>query len=160
MEGPFPSPLVQTSDPVEAARLFPYWRTPALPAGWNLLFAESGTASAPSYGHCARYSNDRGFLGVEICIYHKLYRGGFQEALSEDGETVFDFHVIDGRPAIAWYSPRGPAYDRQASIILFVFDPETELEYRVWGYDRSLVGWDTAAALAIARSLLPPAGAP
>ena len=106
------------------------------------------------------YNNDRGFFGVEICIYHKLYQGGFQEALSEDGETVFDFHVIDGRPAIVWYSPRGPAHDPLASIITFVFDPETELEYRVWGYGPSLIGWDTDAALAIARSLLPPTGAP
>ncbi len=154
------SPDAVTSDPAEAARLFPYWRTPALPAGWTLSYAESGAPYSPVYGHCAMYNNDRGFFGVEICIYHKLYRGGFQEALSEDGETVFDFHVIDGRPAIVWYSPRGPAHDPLASIITFVFDPETELEYRVWGYGSSLIGWDTDAALEIARSLLPSADSP
>ena len=157
---PNQSPNAVTSDPAEAARIFPYWRTPALPAGWSLWRAESGPPNLPTYGHCATYNNDRGADSVEICIYHKLYRGGFQEALSEDGRTVFDFHVIDGRPAIVWYSPQGPAHNPSDSIIIFVFDPETELEYRVWGNGPSLVGWDTDFAFAIARSLLPPAGAP
>ena len=58
------------------------------------------------------------------------------------------------------YSPQGPAHDRRLSVIVRIFDAETGIEYEVRGYDPSLRGGNPAAAIAIARSLLPAAGAP
>ena len=57
-------------------------------------------------------------------------------------------------------APKGPLHNQYSSIRVAMFDPETGMEYAIRGRAGVLLGSDTAAALVIARSLLPPGGAP
>ena len=145
---------VGTRDLAEARRLLPYWSDPVLPEGWTFRYAESGTDSSPTIGHCATYSHDGEYLGVEVCIRYKERRPQYQPA-TRGGSLVWETLVVDGRAALVRYSPQGPVHDPNRSIIVLVFDAETGIEYQVWGYMSALRGSDPAAAIAIARSLLP-----
>ena len=155
-----PHPPAYAADPAAARRLFPYWRDPVLPAGWEFTGAEGGVPNGPPYGHCARYRNAEGYYGAEICAYYNTHRPSRLSARQGDGEVVYEPRVIDGRAALVRYSPRGPAHDRLLSVIVRIFDAETGIEYKVSGYDPSLLGSNVGPAIAIARSLLPAAGAP
>ena len=155
-----PDPVIHTSDLADARRLMPYWRDPALPAGWALTGAESGTHDSPVHGYCARYRNAEGYYGVEICASYKAYRPERHSARQGNGEVVYEPRVIDGRAALVRYSPQGPAHDRLLNVIVRIFDAEAGVEYWVLGRDPSLRGGNPDAAIAIARSLLPAAGAP
>ncbi len=77
-----------------------------------------------------------------------------------DGAEVYELFMMGNDPAFVAYSPRGAAHDDALSIRVSVFDIESGVEYSVRGFDPSLSGGDTDAAIAIARSLLPSAGAP
>ena len=155
-----PHPPAYAADPAEARRLFPYWSDPVLPAGWEFTGAEGGVPNGPPYGHCATYRNAEGYYGAEICAYYNSHRPDRQNAQQGDGWVVYEPRVIDGRAALVRYSPQGPAHDRLISVIVWIFDAETGIEYKVLGYDPSLRGGNPDAAIAIARSLLPAAGAP
>ena len=155
-----PHPPAYAADPAEARRLFPYWRDPVLPAGWEFTGAEGGVPNGPPYGHCAMYRNAEGYYGARICAYYNTHRPSRLSARQGDGEVVYEPRVIDGRAALVRYSPQGPAHDRLLSVIVRIFDAETGIEYKVSGYDPSLRGGNPDAAIAIARSLLPAGGAP
>ena len=155
-----PHPSAYATDPAAARRLFPYWRDPVLPAGWAFMGAEGGVPNGPPYGHCATYRNAGGYYGAEICAYYNTHRPSRLTARQGDGEAVYEPRVIDGRAALVRYSPQGPAHDPDLSVIVRIFDAETGIEYEVWGYDPNLRGSNVAPVLAIARSLLPAAGAP
>ena len=155
-----PHPSAYATDPAAARRLFPYWRDPVLPAGWEFAGAEGGSPHAPPYGHCATYRNAEGYYGANICAYYKIYRPARYSARQGNGEVVYEPRVIGGRAALVRYSPQGPAHDRLLSVIVRIFDAETGVEYWVFGYDPSLLGSNVGPAIAIARSLLPAAGAP
>ena len=145
-----------TGDLTEARR-FRYWRDPVLPAGWTFAGAETGTPDAPPYGYTAVYRNVEGYYGVQIYVRFKTLRPQHREAVYLGGAIVNEPRTIDGRAAVVHYSPQGPAHDRLSGVWAWIFDAETGIEYGVRGYDYSLSGSNADAALAIARSLLPPA---
>ena len=155
-----PHPLAYAADPAEARRLFPYWRDPVLPAGWEFTGAHGGAPGGPPYGHCAGYRNAEGYYGVRICAYYNTHRPDRQSAQRGGGRVVYEPRAIGGRAALVMYSPQGPAHDRLLNVIVWVFDAETGIEYEVSGYDPSLLGSNVGPAIAIARSLLPAPGAP
>ena len=155
-----PHPPAYAADPAAARRLFPYWRDPVLPAGWEFTGADGGVPGGLAYGHCAGYRNAEGYYGARVCASYKVYRPDRQSAQRGGGRVVYEPRVIGGRAALVMYSPQGPAHDRLLSVIVWVFDAETGIEYEVWGYDPSLLGSNVGPAIAIARSLLPAPGAP
>ncbi len=65
---------IYTEDLAEARQL-PYWRDPALPAGWTFRWATAGDVSAPTYGYWATFATERGGHGVTIFGYFADYRG-------------------------------------------------------------------------------------
>ena len=145
---------VVTEDITEARR-FRYWRDPVLPAGWTFAKAETGPPDAPSYGYRAVYRNARGYGAAEIGVHFKTDRPQRRKATHLGGAAVVEPRTIDGRAALVKYSPQGPAHDRFQSVWVWVFDAGTGIEYWVRGWDRTLRGSNVAAAIAIARSLLP-----
>ena len=150
-----PPPYVYTTD-LATARTLPYWREPQLPAGWTFVNAEGGKGGlrAPVFGYCARYSNERGRHGVEICGFYvrdALVRA--DEAAWGDGLGVLETRVVNGRPVVVDYSPPGPNQARTGSIQAWIYDPPTKTGYWLSGGDRSLRGSNVDAALAILRSL-------
>ena len=155
-----PSPYLFTTDVAEARDEIPHWREPTLPAGWTFGHAESGTHNSPFIGYCAMYLNEKGYAGGRICARYKSHRPQRQPAVEGSGKVAWEMHVMDGHAALARYSPQGPFHSPYVSVVVWVFDSETGIEYAVEGYSSILIGSDTAAAIAIARSLLPPAGAP
>ena len=163
-----PVPGIETTD-LAVARGFPYWRDPALPAGWTFYGAHRGGYRASSYdGHCARYVNVRGVGGVEICGDYASYRYGPTEASwlargldpGERRQGVYETRVIVGRPALVDYSPLGPHHDRSGSVRVWIYDPATESDYFILGLGPPLLGANADAVLAIARSLFEPPNAP
>ena len=88
------------------------------------------------------------------------FRPHYEPVWRRDGAEVYELFMMGNDPAFVAYSPRGATHDDALSIRVSVFDIESGVEYSVRGYDPILCGADTAAAIAIARSLLPPAGAP
>ncbi len=151
------------ADTIEEAReLFPYWRDPALPAAWALMRAvqDPSGVNGPPDGYCAVYRNGEGYFGVEICAGYMKHRPHYEPVWWRDGAEVYELFMLGSAPAFVAYSPPGPAYDRLLSIRVYVFDGESGVMYSVVGYDPSLLGANTGAAIAIARSLLTPAGAP
>ena len=163
----YPVPGIETTD-LAVARAFPYWREPALPAGWTFRYAERGGFRVSSYdGHCAYYVNARGFRGVEICGDYAVNRYGPTEAswLARGGpgerrQGVYETRVIAGRPALVDYSPLGPHHHRSGAIHVWVYDPATESDYYIRSRDRTLRGANVEAVSAIARSLFESASPP
>ena len=136
------------------ARRFPYWRNPALPIDWAFVGAEVLQYGSQVIGYCAMYNNAEGYLGVRVCVGHKLVRPQQQRATSLGGEIVTEPRMISGYPALAMYSPQGPAHEPLRSIWVWAFDSEAGIEYEVRGFDHSLRGSNVDAVIAIARSLL------
>ncbi len=143
------------------AKRHAYWRDPALPAGWTFMEASSGGLSDPLHGYCARWNNERGYPGVEICGYYITGTvGGFPASstwpLEDDrtGQGVHETRVISGRPAVVDYSPRGPLFDDRVSVEVHVYDTATGIAYLIWGQGPLLLGDSVDAGIAIARSLV------
>ena len=135
------------------ARTFPYWREPALPAGWALRKISRGTVDDPPFGYTAVYATDTGSIGVRISGYYASARGWAERASWSGGVGVNETRVIDGRPARAIYSPSGPNHSPTFPVTVWVYDPATQAEYVVYGYTGSLLGGNVDAVIAIARSL-------
>ena len=155
-----PSPFLYTTDAAEARRRIPHWREPALPAGWTFGHAESGTDGSPVIGYCAAYRNAGGYIGCWVCARYKPERPQRLATIALGGMEAKDLHVLDEHAAVARYSPEGPLHNQYSSIRVAMFDSETGMEYAIHGRAGVLLGSDTAAALAIARSLLPADTAP
>ena len=143
------------------AKRHAYWRDPALPEGWTFMEASSGGLGDPLHGYCARWNNERGYPGVEICGYYITGTvGGFPASstwpLEGDplGQNVHETRVISGRPAVVDYSPRGPLFNDFAEVEVHVYDTATGIAYLIWGQGPLLLGDSVDAGIAIARSLL------
>ena len=139
-------PLV-TAD-IAVARRFPLWRDPALPDGWRLYEAETGTASAPyPDGYVASFADDEGWGGVEIYLYHRTIRPYHLSAWR--GERIRETRIIDGHPALVEYAPDNQLFNTRVSI----FNRTTGLVYVVEGLHSSLSGRHIDRTIEIARSL-------
>ena len=142
----WPEPRVTTD--ITVARQFPLWRDPALPEGWRLYDAETGTASAPyPDGYVASFADDEGWGGVEIYLYHRTIRPYHLSAWR--GERIRETRIIDGHPALVEYAPDNQLFNTRVSI----FNRTTGLVYVVEGLHSSLRGRHIDRTIEIARSL-------
>ena len=152
----YPGPYAETQD-VAVARGYPYWREPALPAGWTFSYAFTGGLDV-SYGYCAFYQDADGWWAVRICGEALLGPGtwGMTAAgQNTDGtrEYVSEARWISGRPAVVQYSPEGPNHHRTTRMVVRVHDVATQSIYAVTGLHRTLRGSNVEDGIAIARSL-------
>ncbi len=142
------------------ARQLPYWRDPALPAGWTFAWAVSGDVSGPAYGYWADFATERGGSAFTVFGYYADYRGHPREASWRNGRGVYETRVIAGRPARVAYSPSGPNHSDLFPVTVWIYDASTEAEYAILGKTKSLRGSNVDAVIAIARSLFEPPNAP
>ena len=151
---------VSTNDLAEARRLIAHWRDPMLPAGWTLIRAESDGEynSLPNY--CAAYRNELGYQAVRFCLKYLPDRPGYYVAIEDNGAVFYEPQVISGHPAIVIYSPLGPAHRPLIATGIRAFDADTGVQYWINGDDRRMLGSNVGPLIEIARSLLPPTGAP
>ena len=156
-ESPEPGNIYVPDDLAEAKRLLSaYWRDPALPQGWTFWSAGSGGGiDYPHRGYCASYGNEEGYIGAIVCVSYMEWRPEFEKGVKGDEAVVTEARLIDGYPAILRYSPLGPAHDWLWAITVRIFDPATGRIYDVLGYDRTMIGANVDAVIAVARSLLP-----
>ena len=138
---------------IAAARRLPYWRDPALPAGWTFSWATAGDVSGPTYGYWAVFATERGGHGLTIFGYYADYRDHPEEASWRNARGAFETRTIVGRPARIAYSPPGPSHDDLFPVTVWIYDPATETEYAVLGQVKRLHGANVDALIAIARSL-------
>ena len=104
---PYPDP-VSTHELAEAREL-QFWRDPVLPEGWSFGGALSGLLDTPLYGYCASYLNERGYLGVEICVFFTVHRPTHTTVpYRGDAGIIKETRIIDGHAALVEYSPQGP----------------------------------------------------
>ena len=82
-------------------------------------------------------------------MLYKVYRPSRLLASQFNGTIVNEARIIDGRPALVQYEPRGG----RRGVQVMIFDPRSGMEYRVSGYDHTLRGSNDNAVIAIARSL-------
>ena len=150
---------IYTEDLAEARQL-PYWRDPALPAGWTFRWATAGDVSAPTYGYWATFATERGGHSVTIFGYFADYRGHPEEASWRNARGAFETRTIAGRPARVAYSPPGPSHDDFFPVTVWIYDPSTEAEYVVLGKVKHLRGSNSDAVTEIARSLFERPDAP
>ncbi len=156
----YPSPGIETEN-LATARQFPYWRDPALPAGWTLSRAQRGGWDVTAHGYCATYVDADGYLTLSICGDYAVGRRWAENASwlargenpGERRQGVFETRVIAGRPALVDYSPLGLHHDRSGSVRAWIYDPATESQYYIRGLDPSLLGANVDAVIAIVRSL-------
>ena len=141
------------------ARQLPYWRDPALPAGWTLKWVISGDVSGPAYGYWAEFATERGGSAFTIFGYYADYRGHPREASRRNGRGVYETRVIAGRPARVAYSPSGPNHSDLFPVTVWIYDPSTEAEYAILGGVKTLRGSNVDAVIAIAESLFAEEGA-
>ena len=135
------------------ARRLPYWRDPALPAGWTFSWATVGDVSGPTYGYWAVFATERGGHGLTIFGYYADYRGHPEEASWRNARGAFETRTIAGRPARVAYSPPGPSHDDLFPVTVWIYDPATETEYAVLGQVKRPHGANVDAIIAIAHSL-------
>ena len=153
---PYPGPYAETQD-LTVARGFPFWREPALPAGWTFGHAFTGGLDV-SYGYCAIYSDADGYTAVRICGEALRGQGTWRMVAAgqnTDGtrEYVSEARWISGRPAAVQYSPAGPLNHRTLEVRIWVHDVATQSIYAVIGENPSLLGSNAEGVIAIARSL-------
>ena len=73
----YPGPYAETQD-LTVARGYPYWREPALPAGWTFRYAFTGGLDV-NYGYCAALLGRRRLVGREDSAARRCWgreRGG------------------------------------------------------------------------------------
>ena len=128
-----------TTDLAEARQL-PYWRDPALPAGWTLKWVISGDVSGPAYGYWAEFATERGGSAFTVFGYYADYRGHPREASRRNGRGVYETRVIAGRPARVAYSPSGPNHSDLFPVTVWIYDPSTEAEYEILGGVKTSAG--------------------
>ncbi|MDE0474794.1 MAG: leucine-rich repeat domain-containing protein, partial [Gammaproteobacteria bacterium] len=154
----YPGP-VATTESLTVARHFPYWRDPALPAGWTFSSARSGGYDV-SYGYCAMYVSADGYPAVRVCGEHAWDLRWAEDSswVASDGregalQVVIETRRIDGRPALVAYSPLGPRHSDSFTVRVRVFDAATQSLYSISGFDPTLLGGNVEGLIAIVRSL-------
>ena len=161
----YPSPGYSFTNPTATtdlaeARQLPYWRDPALPAGWKFAWAVSGDVSGPVYGYWAQFATERGGAAFTISGYYADYRGHPEKASWRSGRGVRETRTIAGRPVRVMYSPPGPSHEDLFPVTVWIYDPATQTEYAILGKTKSLRGSNVDAVIAIARSLFEGTGEP
>ncbi len=143
---------------LEEARRLPYWREPALPAGWTFsgLYVGGGH-SRPGY---EAYWESGGVAAVVIRgvhATHRYYAGAATWVVNDGKRFVTELRTIAGRPAIVTYSPVGAQHRPTSGFHIAVYDASTDSVYEIEGLSGSLGLRGTPAAyerlLAIMRSL-------
>ena len=143
---------------INVARQMRYWRDPTVPEGWVFSFAdEGGNDVEAADGYCATWVTPTGDRGFKVCA-RKGSRIWFSvgEGSWHGGNSVFETRVVAGRPAAAVYSKTDPIFPLQ----MLVYDAATDVEYKIIGFDISLLGANVDAVIAIARGLFESANAP
>ena len=142
-------PFPDYSDPVETdditvARTLDFWREPTIPEGWTFgkAIAAGGDAyGGARWGYCATWwakdikipktTAAHRQRGVEICADFTSTRYGDQDASWNDGSAAHETRVIAGRPASLRFSPPGPNHNPGFPTLIQVFDPVTQVTYRI-----------------------------
>ena len=142
--------LVQTRDIAEARKMR-HWREPAVPTGWSFDKAEGGGYEInPVDGYCVWYVTATGEPGVEVCANKgsRIWYGAGKAAW-HNGTSVAETRVVAGRPGAVIYNNTRAYFP----LTLSVYDAATQVEYTIYGQDRSLLGGNVDAVIAIAESL-------
>ena len=147
-------PELSSTSSLAVARQLPYWRDPALPLPWDFDRVHR-VGPRPHDGYRATYVTDRGRDIVSVGVYRSSEWGRQIEAFC--GWVCDETRVIGGRPARVWYGPLLSNTGIRATV--WVYDPETAVEYVVWEENR-LLGGDIDRVVAIARSLFETAASP
>ena len=137
----------EVSTDLAVVQRHPLWRTPKLPAGWQINWAISGSEGIDGYQ--AVYNNERGGIGIEIHVYRPQFYP--QEVLvsGAQGSSIAEVQTIDDHQAIVKYSPSGSTAQTTA---VWLFDATKGIAYVVVGIDGTIRG-TPEAIIAIARSL-------
>ncbi len=142
-----------TSTDIEVVRRHPFWRDPELPTGWTLHSAVIGFQGMD--GYLATYLDARGGFGADVSVARPRWWPWLTPAGS-GAANVWETRVIDGHPALVYYSPTGNPTHR---TMVHIFDRGSGIMYTVDGISFRITGFPDAV-IAIARSLLPTDGAP
>ena len=141
--------MVRTSDIAEARKMR-HWRDPAVPAGWTFEKAEGGGHEInPVDGYCAWYVTAAGTPGFEVCGKSGSRTWyGVGEGAWHDGNTVVETRVVAGRAAAVIHG------NSTYSVMEFsVYDAVTDVEYTIYGYDKSVRGGNIETVTAITEGL-------
>ncbi len=157
---PARSTYVYTTTLAEA-QLLPYWRDPALSAGWTFE-AASAHPEEVLYGYQAGFLDPGGKRGFLITTGYLPYRGVATTAAwrSTNGLGIAETRVIADRPAQVMYSPPGPSNSRYFPVKVWVYDAATESLYTIDAREASLLGANVDAVIAIARGFFEPPNPP
>lgn len=105
-------------------------------------------------GYEAHYADDQGFDALRIRIWWLPWEPYARSVLYHP-TRIHELLIIDGHPAKIEY---GSLSDDYPPANVTIYDKSTGIEYEVTGENASMRG-DIGAVIAIARSLLPSAGA-
>ncbi len=141
------------STDIAVVRRHPFWRDPELPAGWTLHSAAIGAEGIDGYE--ATYLDARGGYGADVSVARPRW-WPYRIAAGGSEFNVWEARVIDGRPALVYYSPTG---NRTHVTRVRIFDRDSGIIYFVDGLSFRVTGFPDAV-IAIARSLLPSESAP
>ena len=142
-----------TSTDIAVVRRHPFWRDPELPTGWTLHSAVIGFQGMD--GYMATYLDAGGGFGADVSVARPRWWPWLTPAGS-GAANVWETRVIDGHPALVYYSPTGDPTHR---TMVHIFDRGSGIMYSVDGISFRITGFPDAV-IAIARSLLPTDGAP
>ncbi len=140
-------PAIENPAP-EDAQALPNWRTPTIPADWELAFIQYDTPTTFPFGYSALWETPEGYYALIIEGYYRpVLRSAFRTPSSSPG--VMETRVVDGRPALVLYSPPGPHHSPTYPIRVWIYDPATQAGYKIEGFH------DIDQAIAIVESLFP-----
>ena len=112
-------------------------------------------------GYEAHYADDQGFDALRIRIWWLPWEPYARSVLYHP-TRIHELLIIDGHPAKIEYGSLSddypPANVDYPPANVTIYDKSTGIEYEVTGENASMRG-DIGAVIAIARSLLPSAGA-
>ncbi len=150
-EQPTSYPDLRRTRDITEARQMRHWREITVPAGWQFDKADEGGAEiSPIDGYCAWYVTGAGETGLKVCATKgsRIWFGA-SKAAWHDGTSVRETRIVADRPASVIYNERRTFFP----LTLRVYDAATQVEYTIYGRDRSLQGGNVDAVIAIAESL-------
>ncbi len=135
----------------------PPWRAPSVPGGWTLGGLSWGDliGGDPLHGYSAYYDNEGGAPALQIYVFYRVWYPARVDATPAGQWVIDELRVIDGNPVLLLYSPPANTKGRRMSTVARILDLATGIEYGVLGGDRTLLGSNIDATLAIALSMLP-----
>ena len=153
----------RTTSLVEAQRLR-YWRAPRLPEGWSFLSASCCGEDTP-WGYRATYRSPSGGIGLIIEGTYASERKFPREASwrpnpGYDDLGVVETRVIAGRPALVQYSPLGPGHIPRLAPVIWIYDPDTDTQYLLFGQHNDLAGVNMDVLFDLTASLFESPNAP